>query len=107
MRLFEILNERWSDSNVLSSEEWTKRTGASGTRKFLVRIIGQNQYVVYDRLAIRDDVVAGPFEHDDQAWAVADEHEEKYNQGYADWLARGNKGMEPGAVKLAGYKDED
>ena len=105
MRLYEILNEAWSDANVVSKEEWSKRFQSG--RKFLLRIIAPNQYVVYDRLAIRDDVVAGPFEHDDQAWAVADEHEEKYNQGYADWLARGNKGMEPGAVKLAGYKDED
>ncbi len=103
MRLTEILNENWSDANILSTEEWSKRINSG--RSYMVRITGPNQYVVYNRLAIRNDVVAGPFEHDDQAWAVADEFEEKHNQSYRDWLAKGNKGMERGSVKLAGWKD--
>ena len=103
MQLNEILKESWRDNRTLSSEEWMKRTNSPG--HFKVRQTGEFEYVVYDRIAIRNDVVAGPFENDDQAWAVADEHDKEYGERYAAWLARGNKGMEPGAVKLAGYKD--
>ena len=104
MRHDEILKEDWREHRKLSSEEWMERANSPG--HFKVRQTNEFEYYVYDRLAIRNDVVAGPFEYDDQAWAVADEHDKEHGRKYAEWLKAGNKGMEPGAVKLAAYDEQ-
>ena len=84
--LRELLTEEWTKEDERRMKEWTSRTfNAIGPPK--------GPWYVENRLALRDNKVAGPYDDKQEAWAEADRLQDIDRQKQIDYYRSGGSDM--------------